>query len=348
MHWDLTILYKKIFPTAEIGKPNKWLVWAFRGIVSGGALGYIAWRLWGERHLMVQSYEALDAQAAIFVGIALALMVLNLGFESMKWLMAVRIFYPQTSIQTAYKAIFSGISAGIFTPSRLGEYAGRVMHLPPGWRWEAVCYTFLMRVSQLIITLVVGCLAFEVLLAVYPQHVYEIADFPPGFVQIGRLALWGITLIMLTAFLGANHWIGFWMKPQVRKGGMVYKMIRAIQALPSRISLKVIVLAFARYVVFSFQYYLLMVGFGFDGTPLAAYTMIGLVFLFKSTSPAIALSELGIRESVALTIMGGFFVSPFVAFSSTFILYVINMMLPSAIGLLFVKPIQSLRKSESE
>ena len=91
-----------------------------------------------------------------------------------------------------------------------------------------------------------------------------------------------------------------------------------------------------RYLAFSFQYYLLLIAFGYQGSLLLALAMILAVFLIKSVIPSITLTELGIRESVAMVIMGGFAVSSFTAFSSTFLLYVINIILPALVGLFFL------------
>ena len=91
-----------------------------------------------------------------------------------------------------------------------------------------------------------------------------------------------------------------------------------------------------RYLAFSLQYYFLLIAFGYEGSFLLALAMILAVFLVKSVIPSITLTELGIRESVAMTIMGVFAVSGFIAFSSTFLLYLINIILPALVGLVFI------------
>ncbi|MEM6263500.1 MAG: hypothetical protein AAGI38_13390 [Bacteroidota bacterium] len=65
--------------------------------------------------------------------------------------------------------------------------------------------------------------------------------------------------------------------------------------------------------------------------------MIGLIFFAKSLVPSVALTELGIRESIALTVMGLFDVSPITAFTSTFVLYILNLILPAIAGLIGVQ-----------
>ena len=56
---------------------------------------------------------------------ALVLVFFNWGFEAIKWkYMIKKIEYITFSV--ALKSVFAGVSTGIFTPNRVGEFAGKV------------------------------------------------------------------------------------------------------------------------------------------------------------------------------------------------------------------------------
>jgi len=97
------------------------------------------------------------------------------------------------------------------------------------------------------------------------------------------------------------------------------------------------VLSFIRYAVFSTQYWMMMVAFGLDKPAILAFALIGLIFLIKSILPSLAFSELGIRESTALFVTGLFGISAITAFGSAFVLYLINIITPSLLGLIFIQ-----------
>jgi hypothetical protein len=111
---------------------------------------------------------------------------------------------------------------------------------------------------------------------------------------------------------------------------------------------KVLSLAAIRYFVFTFQFVLLLYAFGYDKGVLLAVWMILLIYLLKSFAPSIALSELGVREGIAVYVMEQFQVAdPSISFNSTFLLYLFNIALPSVFGLVFLPRLKFFGKKNS-
>ena len=58
---------------------------------------------------------------------------------------------------TAYKSVLSGVTLSLNTPNRMGEYGGRILYVKEGSRLKAISLSIAGSISQLIVTLVMGC-----------------------------------------------------------------------------------------------------------------------------------------------------------------------------------------------
>jgi hypothetical protein len=67
---------------------------------------------------------------------------------------------------------------------------------------------------------------------------------------------------------------------------------------------------------------------------------IGLVFLFKSVVPTVVLTELGVRESLALWLLGGLGLWVPGVLAATTALFILNLLLPGlgGVAVLWGKP----------
>ncbi len=88
--------------------------------------------------------------------IVILLVFVNWGFESKKWQVLLQTIQP-VSFFTAYKSVLSGITLSLNMPNRIGEYGGRILYVNEGKRIKAISLSIAGSISQLIITLVIGC-----------------------------------------------------------------------------------------------------------------------------------------------------------------------------------------------
>ena len=115
----------------------------------------------------------------------------------------------------------------------------------------------------------------------------------------------------------------------------------------------VMMLSFARYLVFSSQFYMLLGLFDVRIPYFNALVLIALIYFIMAIIPTIALTELGIRGSVALYIFGLYFgqiipgsVDHAVGiFAASTVLWIINIGIPSVIGTAFVFRLQFFRNT---
>ena len=304
-------------------------------------LAYVGLKLMSEGVDVFQDIWEFSIDQYFFLAISLALMPLNWGLETVKWKKSLQSFYPELTFQTAWSGVWAGLATGIFTPNRLGEYAGRIAFLPSGHRVEAAIYLFADRFCQLIITVWAGWLGIEWMLAFQRDLFLNLIS---GYSWIIPWISWscrtiGILLLMLLLFPPKRlplNLLGERFKP------WLIKAQNAVGKLDARLLWLLLGLSASRYLIFSAQYLMLMNAFGCDVSVIMALALVSIVFLIKSLIPGIALTELGIRESIALYVMGIAGMTAATAFSSTFFLYVINLLIPSLIGLIFVNKIRRI------
>ncbi len=318
---------------------KQWLT-LFRVAVTLLAVAYVAWKMadkWPEFLGMFQRRWSAGEWALLVL--STLLMPLNYALESQKWRLMVRPFYPTLKLFPATVAVFAGMAAGIFTPNRIGEYAGRILFLKEGKRVEAIIATFVDRICQLLVTLVCGLLALGGLVLLADRRYASkllIEPISQGIFIFICVVLGGLTLLVL---LAPKRFAGM-IPSRWNKAVWVRKTRFALQNLELGLILQVLGLALLRYFVFSSQYVLLMYAFQYQGSMAEAYVMVALIFLGKSILPVMGALELGVRESVALVVMTTFAVAEATVLGSTLMLYLVNLLLPTLLGVIAMQRIK--------
>ena len=89
-------------------------------------------------------------------------MFVNWSLEALKWKLLISPL-ESISYKTSLKGIFSGITMSIFTPNRVGEFAGRVFFLEKADKIQASIMSLIGSLMQLVITIIAGVLAYYIL-----------------------------------------------------------------------------------------------------------------------------------------------------------------------------------------
>ena len=291
---------------------------------------------------LIEMYQwflsAFKEQASWLLVLVLLLMFLNWLLESVKWKFLIKK-EEEVSLWLSIKAVFLGITVSIFTPNRIGEFGGRVFCLEKADRIKAVLITVLGNMGQLLTTTIFGTLAF-----VY--YVQSYSGFLDGeddywfFILVFIVAIVVSTLIAL--YLNASWLSSFFMK---------FKFLRKYEEYCDVFSyystnelLYVIFLSCARYAVFSFQFYILLHFFQVDISMLESLTMSSLLFLTISIIPTIALTEIGVRGSIAIYFFGLVSANHVGILTATFALWFANLVLPALLGTILVYNLKFFRK----
>lgn len=267
-----------------------------------------------------QSSETLIALSGVIV-----LMFANWGIEAVKWRMVVKQLWP-ISLKDSIRAVFTGATISFFTPNRIGDFAGRILFLPPQVRLPSVLSTFVSNLSQLTITLSMGLFCSSVFLENYfrwSKDVLLLTKIVAG--------IFGMALLIL---FPAIRFIAY--TPLLQKLKKKYaEYVSLLENYTSRQLAAVLLLSFFRYSVFSIQYLIL---FSIMGIPFSAtlVALVCIIFFVQAVIPTVAITEFAFRGSVAIFVTAPFISSDNEIITASFALWLINLALPAAIGSLMI------------
>ncbi len=307
----------RIYRSIPAGRRKNWLL-SIQAVLAVVAITFLIKSI-----QLSQLLDSLSRLNLTLLSLALLLLPLNLYLEAKKWQILINKVSRNTSVKDAMGSMLVGFSLGLFTPARIGDYAGRSLYLDYRNKWELVALTFTDRMISLATYVLFGLLALSV-------FIWGDATIP-GYLS------YPVFYASVIIFLFISYCL---INP-----GSIYRTIvstfrierlRSVISFLSRLSHRDVVdllgLSIFRYLVFSTQFVVIVYSFGVDQSIFDLYLAASLVFLIKSIVPSVTLMELGIREGAAVFFFGAIGVSASVAFDAAFLLFALNIILPAMIG----------------
>jgi uncharacterized membrane protein YbhN (UPF0104 family) len=252
----------------------------------------------------------------------------NWGLEAWKWqLLGQKL--EKISYLRAFRAVMVGLTLGFITPNRLGDYAGRVLELKSKERLEGIGAVFIGRFCQLVATVLVGSLGL-----LYFALLLYWSDYPAICLSVFFLLL-VVNVAMLLLLFNARAMVAL-----VAAVGPLRKLAKYV-AIMGRYTFgemhQVLVLSLVRYFVFLLQFVLLLILFEVRLSPAEYISGISTSFILKSVVPSVSLlSDLGVRELSAMYVFGLLGQERLQVLSASLSLWLLNIVVPSAVGLFFV------------
>ncbi len=238
--------------------------------------------------------------------LAFLLLIPNLWMEFLKWKIITNPMHVEMKL--VKNAFWAGVASGFMSPNGWGNFLGRLIYFQKRQTIYIIFSTALANLSQLIPTLLFGL--FAVLLKYGDSN-----------------SIWLFTSAGAICIL-AFYFFGDYLLPQKRSR---FQFVRRLQSIRGRYqSLKWPFLTFSiiRFLVFSLQYVLLFVTFGYEDFWFLL-TQIWLIYLFTSFIPSLWSGKVLIRETAALFVFSGTLVSVPDIIVSSIIIYLINIALPA-------------------
>jgi len=280
--------------------------------------------------------------------IVFLMMIANWSLETLKWKLLIEKI-ERVSFFRSFQAVLTGVSVSSFTPNRIGEYVGRAFILKNASHIDGILVTILGSMCQLMVTIVAGSITFLIFLPKYfPGTVYA-----NGYLYYGLVF---IILLLDLLLLGLLFNISFLntVKEKIFKNGLkkLRSHLHVFTFYKNRQIAVFLLLSAFRYIIFSSQFYLLLRLFGVPIPFFDALMMISMIYFIMAVIPTIALTELGIRGSIALYFFG-IYLSRFYPtttefslgiFSASTLLWMINLGIPALVGTFFVFRLQFFRK----
>lgn len=281
-----------------------------------------------------------------YLSLAILLMPVNWFIEAFKWQLLISFIEKVTFVQ-AVQSVFTGITMSLFTPNRIGEFFGRLLTLKYANPLKGAFLTITGSVSQLMVTLLMGMLA----LCFYIPAYYDLNEpwnsLIYGSVVVGAILVSSVMVMMFLKVSALSGWSKRIVKPGWRK---IRDYLRITRRLKRKLLIKILLLSFTRYMVFSFQFYILLLAFGVSIPILNAFMLISMTYFAMTAIPSIALVDLGIRGSVAIYFIGLYFDhQPGVAVSimaATTAIWILNLAVPALMGILFIHRLKLIRKEK--
>ncbi|MCX6280409.1 MAG: lysylphosphatidylglycerol synthase domain-containing protein [Bacteroidetes bacterium] len=285
------------------------------------------------------------------LSLILILMIFNWLIEAWKWKNLISKV-EEVNLKQSVLAVLTGVTISSFTPNRVGEYFGRAFILKKASHVEGILITVIGSMSQLLVTIVTGSVALLVFLPIFMPG----ASFITGYLYYAFIALVLLLDFLLLGLFFNVSFLSTWKEKILRNGlNRIRKYFRVFTLYSNRDLWIVMALSFARYFVFSTQYLLLLIALGVKVPFYYAYLLISLIYLIMAIIPTIALTELGIRGSVAIYFFG-FYFNPLMTVSAdlnlgiltaSVLLWVINLGIPAVTGSIFLFRLQFFRSNET-
>ena len=304
-------------------------------------LGFILYKqLTKDGQSISESYQSLVASIKTvniwYLVLVLCMMPINWIIESKRFQLLMSKFVV-IDFATSLRSILSGLSFASVTPNRIGEYGGRVLALEAEDNKYGLLATFAGSIAQNLVNLILGLLGGLYFLNKY----MEVADDQLLLMTL-LVVLFCVAISVLYYRLDLLSRI-FKLLPFIPKISKVQRALDETKNLGSVILTKVLSYSFLRYAVYSSQYVLILYAFDFNIPIISAYSGVAFIYLVQSGLPIPPLFGLLARGEIAILIWGTFVDSELVILTATLLLWIINLILPSFIGLFIVYNIDIIK-----
>jgi hypothetical protein len=293
-------------------KAKQLLVLLIKLLIVGGAFYFIYNQLAHNDKLNWVLFVEKFNKNKSFLGIVfiLLLSVLNRFFEILKWQNLVSYIH-KIKLFDATKQVLGALTAGLFTPNGIGEYAGKALFFHKSQAKNIVFLNLICNGIQLILSVIFGI--FGLLYLGYGKWV----------------------LLLLTVIIGFLV-LGFGLKKVKIKGYSISDLLLKINEIPKSIHRKNNYLAVCRYLIFSHQYYFLFLAFDVQLPYFTLMATIATVYFLASSLPTFQFLDFAVKGSVAVYFFGLLGVNEWIVIFISTLMWFLNVVLPVLIGSYYV------------
>ncbi len=257
----------------------------------------------------------------LFLLLVFLLLPLNLLCESLKWRTLVSGLQP-LSVSLAFKSVLIGQTGAFFTPNHLGDYPTRALLLRSENAVPAVALGF---VGSAVLTAVITFFGSLALFFLYTTY-FEIFNFSPFY----------FVVFLLIGFLPIAF-LAFFYKPLIQflqksKKKWLRRLGEGLSYLALCDFWQIVGLSALRFVVFSLQFYLMLLFAGVSLLPLQALIGIPTYYLMVTCTPSFGAFEAGVRALYADLVFSVFSDNYAGIVIAGVLLWVVNYCVPMIVG----------------
>jgi hypothetical protein len=267
-------------------------------------------------------WQQLPALQFCWLVAVVVLLPLNWFLEALKWNF-LTAHIQKTSLKTSLEAVLAGVSTGFFTPNRVGELVGRVLYLDTGNRKAGIALSVVNSLTQNLVMAIFGIPACLILF-------YSTKN---AFVLDMECFLW-IALLFLALSLAL-----YFSLPKVIRYVAQTAIAKRISDFTVGVSMhsrndlfRIIGVSMLRYFVFCLQFFLMLRFFGIHLQVYEALIAIPTNYLLVTFLPSLAFSEVAVRSSSAVLVIGLFSGQVVNIALAGICIWAINFIVPMLIG----------------
>lgn len=288
-----------------------------RWLIVLGSMAFLVWRMLATDILVYQEH-LLMLLCDFRFPLILVLSLFNWGLESEKWKKSLNGVID-LSRWDAFCATLAGTSVSFMTPNRTGEFLGRLYWLPKEKTGYAIPSSVYCSMNQLFVTLIAGSAILffrkDILGDSYMRNLVFVLAFVLVFVLL-------VLLFQMSLLTG-------WIKVFLSKRGLM-PYLNYLLEMKRQIKLQVFGLSVLRYMVFTFQFAVLLNGLG-QVEWWYAISGVAILFFLQTLLPSFAFAEIGIRGTLALLVFSGVCEDEIIMFS-TLLIWTFNLAIPALTG----------------
>ena len=247
-----------------------------------------------------------------WLGLILAMALVNWTIETWKWTL---IFKGQKPFMQALKEVLVGVTSGLITPGRIGEYFGRHYVSEHGSLAANISGTFLSSVSQNFANIFVGLLA----LLWFESNLMWMPSIPKATILVVVLLAAGVTL-----YLTRGTYFRLWLD----------KM--DMSHLSMNLFAKLLLLSVIRYSFYATQFALMFWALGANVEFFNLLSLVAIVYLIQSGLPLPPFLAALARIEIALLIFSYHIDNELLIVSSTLLIWIINVVSPALLGWVYL------------
>lgn len=304
-------------------KAKQFLVLSIKLLIVCIAFYYIYWHFQEKKSInwsVIHHY--LDWKTLL---ILLLLSLSNWLLEILKWQNLVDSF-KKISFLEATRQSLGSLTASIFTPNRIGEYGAKMLYFPKDEAKKVLFLNFINNCSQMLVTCFFGLLGFVIsTLTIKSNNASSWFSF-----KLKTSHFFIFTLLIILSFLVIKY------RKIELYGFSLQKLIKKIRKMPSHLWKTNFQLAIMRYLLFSHQFYFLLVTFNCEIDYSNALATIFIMYFLASIIPSIQFIDVAIKGSVALYLFSYLGIENTKIITTTSLMWLFNLVIPVLIGSYFV------------
>ncbi len=269
---------------------------------------------------------ALRQANLLYIALTVGLLFLNIFFQFKKWQLLVKLVKPTARAGEVLSSLFAGYALGLVTPGRVGEFGRSVFIRNADWR-QLTGLVIIDKLFAMVMVYLFGLAGFAYFLQLKAGHLL----WQPLLIALVILLLLIIFLILHPDLLRT---LLMRFKPRLMKIHFIEKLTSAYSSFTHRHAYTLFGFAACHVFTYLFQFYLLIKAFA-EINLLLGLLAVAATFLAKTLLP-ISFGDLGVRETAAIYFFSQLGITRAAAFNASFILFIINILIPSTIGMVVI------------